>query len=105
MDARWVAVIASSVIAFALKFSGNIIPEKYLENPKVKSISVFVPIVMLSALVVVQTFGVGQALVIDARIVGLIFAVILLLIRAPFIVVVFGAAAIAAILRYFELTN
>ncbi len=35
MDARWVAVIASSVIAFALKFSGNIIPEKYLENPKV----------------------------------------------------------------------
>jgi hypothetical protein len=60
---------------------------------------------MLSALVVVQTFGVGQALVIDARIVGLMFAVILLLIRAPFIVVVFGAAAIAAILRYFELTN
>jgi hypothetical protein len=55
--------------------------------------------------VVVQTFGVGQALVIDARIVGLMFAVILLLIRAPFIVVVFGAAAIAAILRYFELTN
>lgn len=105
MDARWVAVIASSVIAFALKFSGNIIPEKYLENPKVKFISAFVPIVMLSALVVVQTFGVGQALVIDARIVGLIFAVILLLIRAPFIVVVFGAAAIAAILRYFELTN
>jgi branched-subunit amino acid transport protein len=105
MDARWVAVIASSVIAFALKFSGNIIPEKYLENPKVKSISAFVPIVMLSALVVVQTFGVGQALVIDARVVGLIFAVILLLIRAPFIVVVFGAATIAAILRYFNLTN
>ena len=49
MDARWVAVIASSVIAFALKFSGNIIPEKYLENPKVKSISALVPIVMLSA--------------------------------------------------------
>ena len=60
---------------------------------------------MLSALVVVQTFGVGQALVIDARIVGLMFAVILLLIRAPFIVVIFGAAAIAAILRYFPIVK
>jgi len=29
----------------------------------------------------------------------------LLLIRAPFIVVVFGAAALAAILRYFDLIN
>jgi hypothetical protein len=56
-------------------------------------------------LVVVQTFASGQALVIDARLVALLFAVVLLLIRAPFIVVVFGAAALAAILRYFDLIN
>ena len=36
MDPRWVAVIASSVIAFALKFSGNVVPARYLEQPKIK---------------------------------------------------------------------
>lgn len=105
MDPRWIAVIASSVIAFGLKYSGNIVPARYLEQPKIKSITALVPIVMLSALVVVQTFSVGQQIVIDARLAGLIFAVILLLIRAPFIVVVFGAAAMAALLRYFDLVN
>jgi branched-subunit amino acid transport protein len=105
MEARWIAVIASSVIAFILKFSGNIVPARYLEQPKIKSITALVPIVMLSALVVVQTFASGQELDIDARLVALLFAVILLLIRAPFIVVVFGAAALAAILRYFDLIN
>ena len=105
MEARWVAVIASSVIAFILKFSGNVVPARYLEQPKIKSITSLVPIVMLSALVVVQTFAAGQDLVIDARLAGLVFAIILLLIRAPFIVVVFGAAACAELLRYFGLTN
>jgi branched-subunit amino acid transport protein len=103
MDSRWIAVIASSLIAFILKFSGNV--ARYLEQPKIKSITSLVPIVMLSALVVVQTFASGQELVIDARLVALLFAVVLLLIRAPFIVVVFGAAALAAILRYFDLIN
>lgn len=105
MDPRWVAVIASSVFAFALKLSGNIVPAKYLEQPKIKSITALVPIVMLSALVVVQTFAIGQNIVLDARIIALIFATILLVLRAPFIVVVFGAAALASLLRYFGLIN
>lgn len=105
MDPRWVAVIASSVIAFALKFSGNVVPARYLEQPKIKSITSLVPIVMLAALVIVQTFATGQQLDFDARIAGLIFAIILLLFKAPFIVVVIGAAAIASLLRYSGLVN
>ena len=105
MDPRWVAVIASLVIAFALKFSGNVVPARYLEQPKIKSITSLVPIVMLAALVIVQTFATGQQLDFDARIAGLIFAIILLLFKAPFIVVVIGAAAIASLLRYFGLVN
>ena len=60
---------------------------------------------MLAALVIVQTFATGQQLDFDARIAGLIFAIILLLFKAPFIVVVIGAAAIASLLRYFGLVN
>jgi len=105
LEAKWIAVIVSSVLAFLLKLSGNIIPAKYLEQPKIKAITALVPIVMLSALVIVQTFAVGQNLVIDARFAGLIFAFLLLLIRAPFIVVVIGASLMAALLRYFNLLN
>ena len=94
-------VIKSSIIAFIFKISGYIVPEKYLEKPKIKSITNLVPIVMLSALVVVQTFAIGQNLVLDARIASLIIAIILLILRAPFIVVVISAALVAAILRYF----
>jgi len=42
---------------------------------------------------------VGAQLTLDARAVGLGVAVVLLVLRAPFLVVVFGAAAVAALLR------
>ena len=54
---------------------------------------------LLSALVAVQVFAQGHALVLDARVVGLGVAVVLLLLRAPFLVVVFGAALVAALVR------
>ena len=55
---------------------------------------------MLSALVVVQTFSQGQSIVFDARVLGLMIAFILLLLRAPFIVVVVAAALVSALYRY-----
>lgn len=100
MDAKWTVVIASSVIAFILKITGYIVPEKYLEKPTIKSITNYVPIVMLSALVIVQTFAQGQTIVLDARLLGLNVALILLLLRAPFIVVVISAAFVSALFRY-----
>lgn len=100
MDAKWTVVIASSVIAFILKITGYIVPEKYLEKPTIKSITNYVPIVMLSALVIVQTFAQGQTIVLDARLLSLIVALILLLLRAPFIVVVISAAFVSALFRY-----
>jgi hypothetical protein len=56
-------------------------------------------VALLGALVAVQTFAVGQALVIDARLAGLAAAVVALLLKAPFLVVVVVAAVTAALLR------
>jgi branched-subunit amino acid transport protein len=58
-----------------------------------------IPVALLSALVAVQVFSSGHQLVIDERAAGLAAAVVLLLLRAPFLVVVFGAALTAALLR------
>jgi hypothetical protein len=53
----------------------------------------------VAALVAVQTFSVGSALQIDARIAGLAAAIVALILRAPFLVVVLVAAITAAVLR------
>jgi hypothetical protein len=41
----------------------------------------------------------GHEIVVDARALGLGVAVVLLLLRAPFLVVVFGAALVVALVR------
>ena len=48
-----------------------------------RTVAGLLPVALLAALVAVQTFAVGQTLVIDARLAGLIAAVIALLLRAP----------------------
>jgi hypothetical protein len=44
-------------------------------------------------------FAIGADLALDARVAGLLAATVALLLRAPFIVVVFVAAVTAALLR------
>ncbi len=54
---------------------------------------------LLAALVATATFGSGQELVVDARLIGVGAAVVALLLRAPVLVVVLIAAAAAAVAR------
>jgi hypothetical protein len=54
---------------------------------------------LLAALVVVETFGRGRSLTLDARALGVAFAAVALWRRAPMTVVVLGAAAVTAIAR------
>ena len=58
-----------------------------------------IPVALLAGLVAVQVFSTGPDLALDARAAALAVAVVLLLLRAPFLVVVFGAALVAALLR------
>ena len=70
-----------------------------LARPAAERIADLTPVALLAALVAVQVFSSGAQLVLDARAVGLAVAIVLLLLRAPFLVVVFGAALTAAVLR------
>ena len=98
MSQIWIAVIGTSAIAFALKYFGHSIPEKYLTNPRALRINTLIPIALLSALVAVQTFGEKSKLVIDQRLAGMAVAVIALALKAPFPVVVLGSAAASALI-------
>jgi hypothetical protein len=100
MNAYWIATIGTSVIAFALKYSGHSVPEKWLSHPKIQRINGLIPIALLSALVAVQSFSEKSKLMIDQRLLGLCVAIIALLLKAPFPIVVISAAVSSAALYH-----
>ena len=102
MNTFWIATIGTSVIAFALKLSGHSIPAHWLEHPTIARINALIPIALLSALVGVQTFTEKNEIMIDHRVAGVSVAVIALLLKAPFpIVVLSSAITSAAIYNWF----
>lgn len=97
MNAFWIATLGTSVVAFALKYSGHSIPKRWLSHPKIQRVNALIPIALLSALVSVQSFTDKTTLVVDQRIIGLAVAITALLLKAPFPIVVISAAVSSAI--------
>jgi len=96
MSIFWGSLLITSALVFIIRFAGYLVPEKYLTNPTALRINTLIPIALLSALVAVQSFTDKASLVIDQRMAGLGVAVIALLLKAPFPIVVIGAAATSA---------
>jgi branched-subunit amino acid transport protein len=95
----WAGIVVTFVGCYALKLVGLSVPERVLTQPLTQRVAALIPPALLGALIAVQVLSDGQRLVVDARLAGLGAAVVLLLLRAPFLVVVVGAALIAALLR------
>ena len=95
----WWAILGAGLGCYLLKLAGLSIPAHVLERALVQRIADLIPVALLSALVAVQVFASGTHLSIDARAAGLAAAVVALLLRAPFLVVVVVAALTASLLR------
>ncbi|MEV5555927.1 AzlD domain-containing protein [Nonomuraea wenchangensis] len=96
----WWAIAALCAGCYALKLSGLAAPRWVLDHPVVRRFAELVPVALLGALVAVQVFTEAGELHIDpARTAGLAAAVVALLLRAPFLAVLFAAAAVTALAR------
>lgn len=96
----WTAILIACAGCYLLKLAGLSVPSRLLERPAVERIADLMPVALLAALIAVQVFvGEGGSLVLDARVAALAFAFVALLLRAPFLVVVIGAAVVAALIR------
>ena len=95
----WLAILVAAAGCYALKLAGLSLPTRVLAHPLVARVADLIPVALLAALVAVQVWAEGRSLTLDARTAGLGFAVAALLLRAPFLVVVIGAAATAALVR------
>jgi uncharacterized membrane protein len=95
----WAGVLVASVSCYALKLAGLSLPQRLLQDPRVQRTVPLLPVALLAALVATQTFSTGQHLVLDARVTALGVAIVAVLLRAPFLVIVAAATVTAALLR------
>ncbi|MDQ6721486.1 MAG: AzlD domain-containing protein [Candidatus Dormibacteraeota bacterium] len=95
----WAGVLVGSAACYLLKLAGLSLPQRWLQDARIQRTVPFIPVALLAALVATQTFATGQHLVLDVRAAALGVALVAVLLRAPFLVVVASAAATAALLR------
>jgi branched-subunit amino acid transport protein len=95
-----IVLIVMTVGTFALKSAGPLVLGARQLPVRVQSLIDLLPAALLAALAIVSTVGDGRAVVIDARLVGLVVAGLALWRRAPFVVVILLASAATAITRF-----
>lgn len=95
----WAGLLVASLSCYALKLAGLSLPQRWLQDPHIQRTVPLIPVALLAALVGTQTFSTGQHLVLDVRAPALVVAIVAVLLRAPFLVIVALAAAAAALLR------
>jgi membrane-associated phospholipid phosphatase len=95
----WAGLLVASAACYALKLAGLSLPSRWLQDARIQRTVPLLPVALLAALVATQTFSSGHHLVLDVRAAALGVALIAVLLRAPFIVVIAVAAATAALLR------
>jgi branched-subunit amino acid transport protein len=98
----WWAIAVVCAGCYALKLAGLAAPRRVLDHPVVRRFAELVPVALLAALIAVQMFTEQGGLRVDpARTAGLAAAVVALLFRAPFLVVLAAAAVVTALARMF----
>lgn len=95
----WAALLGLAAACYSLKALGPVVLGERPVPARVSASLALLAVPLLSALIVVQGFSTGQAIVLDARAAGVAAAAVALALRAPFLVVIVVASAAAALVR------
>ncbi len=95
----WLYVLVAGGVAFLTKLVGYLVPATLLKRRRMTRVAGTLTIGLLASLTMINTLANGQQLAFDSRIGSLAVALLALLLRAPFLVVVLLGAAVAALLR------
>ena len=101
MKDAWIVVVVVGVATIACKAAGPVLVGRRELPPRLQACVELLAPVMLTALVVTQTFGGDEEIEVDARAVGVGAAVIAIALRAPIIVAMAAAALVTALVRLF----
>lgn len=95
----WMLVLALAAGAYACKVIGLVVIGARTLPAVVDRCLVLIPAALITALVVKDTFSVGQELVLDARALGVGAATLAAWRRAPLVAVIVLGAAVTALAR------
>lgn len=95
----WAFVLALAAGCYATKVLGFLLPQEVLDAPAVRRIAVLAPVGLLASLVLTQTLTTGSSYVLEPRAAGVLVAVVAVLLRASFLVVVLAAIVTAAVVN------
>jgi uncharacterized membrane protein len=99
MSDAWLVVLAVGLGTMVIKGAGPVILGGRPLPARAQSVVALLAPALLAALVATSTLAEGQALVLDARVIGVAAGGIALALRAPTLAVVIAAAAAAALAR------
>ncbi len=99
MTGPWLMIVSLAVATAALKLVGPLLLGGRPLPPSAMAIIELLASALLAALVVVETFGKGRSLTLDARALGVLFAALAVARRVPVIVAVVGAAVVTGLAR------
>ena len=94
----WLAIVLFGAGSYLLKATGPLLLGERAPSYLSRVAELVTP-ALLAALIAIQTFTDGHDLVIDERAAGLGAAIVAILLRAPFVVVLVVAAGTTAALR------
>lgn len=95
----WLVVAVVGLATVAFKAAGPVLVGRRELPPRLQACVELLAPVMLTALVVTQTFGGDEEIQVDARVVGVGAAAIAIVLRAHIIVAMAIAALVTALLR------
>ena len=95
----WLVIAVVGAVTMLFKASGPVLLGDRDLPPRVASLVEVLAPAMLAALVVTQTVGGDRELVFDERLAGVAAGALAIRLRAPLIVVMVVAAAVAALVR------
>jgi len=99
MSDAWVVVAVVGVATVASKAAGPVLVGRRQLPSKLQACVELLAPVMLTALVMVQTFAGDEEIQVDARVVGVGAALVAIALRAPVIVAMAVAAVVTGLLR------
>jgi uncharacterized membrane protein len=97
--AAWVTVVAVGIATIAIKAAGPVFFGGRPLPPRFAGVVTLLAPALLAALVATSAVASGQALTLDARLIGVAAAAVALVLRAPTLVVVLVAAVAAGLAR------
>jgi branched-subunit amino acid transport protein len=96
-QAIWLTIAVAVIVMLAMRIFGYLLPAHLVSKERVLRITALIPIVLLAALIAVQTMTTERQIVIDHRLAGLLAGAIALYLKRSFLTVMVVAGATGAL--------